>query len=42
MVVERHQPAYVLVLNDKQGLKQLVSQMLDPAVASAGGETPSR
>jgi LCP family protein required for cell wall assembly len=42
MVVERHQPAYVLVLNDKKGLKQLVSQMLDPAVASAGGETPSR
>src|SRR5215213_2140632 len=42
MVVERHQPAYVLVLNDKKGLKQLVNQMLDPAVASAGGETPSR
>src|SRR5262245_41603459 len=42
MVVERHQPAYVLVPNDKKGLKQLVSQMLDPAVASAGGETPSR
>jgi LCP family protein required for cell wall assembly len=42
MVVERHQPAYVLVLSDKKGLKRLVSQMLDPAVASAGGETPSR
>jgi polyisoprenyl-teichoic acid--peptidoglycan teichoic acid transferase len=42
MVIERHQPAYVLVLNDKKGLKQMVSQMLDPAVASAGGETPSR
>jgi polyisoprenyl-teichoic acid--peptidoglycan teichoic acid transferase len=42
MVVERHQPAYVLVLNDKKGLKRLVSQMLDSAVASAGGETPSR
>jgi len=42
MVVERHQPAYVLVLRDKKGLKQLVSQMLDPAVASVGGETPSR
>jgi len=42
MVVERRQPAYVLVLNDKKGLKRLVSQMLDPAVASAGGETPSR
>ncbi|MEO7912169.1 MAG: LCP family protein [Roseiflexaceae bacterium] len=41
MVVERHQPAYVLVLSDKKGLKRLVSQMLDPAVASAGGETPS-
>jgi LCP family protein required for cell wall assembly len=42
MVVERHQPSYVLVLSDKKGLKQLVNQMLDPAVASAGGETPSR
>jgi len=42
MVVERHQPAYVLVLSDKKGLKRLVSQMLDPAVASVGGETPSR
>jgi LCP family protein required for cell wall assembly len=42
MVIERRQPAYVLVLNDKKGLKRLVSQMLDPAVASAGGETPSR
>jgi LCP family protein required for cell wall assembly len=42
MVVERHQPAYVLVLSDKKGLKRLVSQMLDPAVASAGGEMPSR
>ncbi len=42
MVVERHQPAYVLVLSDKKGLKRLVGQMLDPAVASAGGETPSR
>src|SRR6266496_3968465 len=42
MVVERHQPAYVLVLSDKKGLKRLVSQMLDPSVASAGGETPSR
>jgi LCP family protein required for cell wall assembly len=42
MVVERRQPAYVLVLSDKKGLKRLVSQMLDPAVASAGGETPSR
>ena len=42
MVVERHQPAYVLVLTDKKGLKRLVSQVLDPAVASAGGETPSR
>jgi LCP family protein required for cell wall assembly len=41
MVVERHQPAYVLVLSDKKGLKRLVGQMLDPAVASAGGETPS-
>jgi len=42
MVVERRQPAYVLILSDKKGLKRLVSQMLDPAVASAGGETPSR
>jgi polyisoprenyl-teichoic acid--peptidoglycan teichoic acid transferase len=42
MVVERYQPGYVLVLSDKKGLKRLVSQMLDPAVASAGGETPSR
>jgi LCP family protein required for cell wall assembly len=42
MVVERYQPAYVLLLSDKKGLKRLVSQMLDPAVASAGGETPSR
>jgi polyisoprenyl-teichoic acid--peptidoglycan teichoic acid transferase len=42
MVVERHQPAYVLVLNDKKGLTRLVGQMLDSAVASAGGETPSR
>ena len=42
MVVERRQPAYVLVLSDKKGLKRLVSQMLDPAVALAGGETPSR
>jgi len=42
MVVERHQPAYALVLSDKKGLKRLISQMLDPAVASAGGETPSR
>ncbi len=42
MVVERHQPAYVLVLSDKKGLKRLVSQMLDPSVASAGGETLSR
>ena len=41
MVVERHQPAYALVLSDKKVLKRLVSQMLDPAVASAGGETPS-
>jgi polyisoprenyl-teichoic acid--peptidoglycan teichoic acid transferase len=40
MVVERQQP-YVLVLRDTKGLKRLVSQMLDPAVASAGGETPS-
>ncbi len=42
MVIERRTPAYVLVLSDKKGLKRLVSQMLDPAVASAGGETPSR
>ncbi|HJZ46673.1 MAG TPA: LytR family transcriptional regulator, partial [Roseiflexaceae bacterium] len=42
MVVERRAPAYVLVLSDKKGLKRLVNQMLDPAVASAGGETPSR
>jgi LCP family protein required for cell wall assembly len=42
MVIERRQPAYVLILSDKKGLKRLVSQMLDPAVASAGGETPSR
>jgi LCP family protein required for cell wall assembly len=41
MVVERRSPAYVLVLNDQKGLKRLVSQMLDPAVASAGGETTS-
>jgi LCP family protein required for cell wall assembly len=41
MVVERRTPAYVLVLNDKKGLKRLVSQMLDPAVASAGGEATS-
>jgi hypothetical protein len=32
----------VLVLSDKKGLKRLVSQMLDPAVALAGGEAPSR
>jgi LCP family protein required for cell wall assembly len=42
MVVERRQPSYVLVLNDKKGLKRLVSQMVDPTIASAGGETPSR
>ena len=42
MVVERRQPAYVLLLNDKKGLKRLVSQMVDLTVASAGGETPAR
>ncbi len=42
MVVERRQPAYMLVLSDKKSLKRLISQMLDPAVASAGSETPSR
>jgi LCP family protein required for cell wall assembly len=42
MVIERRQPAYVLVLYDKKGLKRLVSQMVDPSIAAAGGETPSR
>ncbi|MBK9715646.1 MAG: LCP family protein [Kouleothrix sp.] len=42
MVVEQRQPAYVLVLNDKKSLKRLVNQMIDPTVATAGGEDPMR
>ena len=42
MVVERRLPADVLVLTDHKALKRLVSQMVDPTVAAAGGETPSR
>ncbi|HEX9372033.1 MAG TPA: LCP family protein [Roseiflexaceae bacterium] len=40
MVIARTQPAYVLVLNDRTALKRLVSQMVDPTVAAAGGEHP--
>jgi LCP family protein required for cell wall assembly len=42
MVVERRLPADVLVLTDHKALKRLVSQMVDPTVAAAGGQTPSR
>jgi LCP family protein required for cell wall assembly len=42
MVVAQRQPAYVLVLRDQKALRRLVDQMIDPAVASAGGEEPTR
>jgi LCP family protein required for cell wall assembly len=42
MVVAEHQPAYVLVLKDQRSLRRLVDQMIDPTVASAGGEEPTR
>jgi LCP family protein required for cell wall assembly len=42
MVVERRQPGYVLVLSDTKAFKRLINQMLDPTIASAGGENPSR
>ena len=42
MVVAQRQPAYVLVIKDQQSLRQLVGQMVDPTVASAGGEDPAR
>jgi LCP family protein required for cell wall assembly len=42
MVVAERQPAYVLVLKDQKSLRRLVNQMIDPTVASAGGEEPTR
>ena len=42
MVVERRLPADVLVLTDHKALKRVVGQMIDPSVASAGGEHPAR
>ncbi|HNP70791.1 MAG TPA: LCP family protein [Kouleothrix sp.] len=42
MVTPRTQPAYVLLLKDQKALRRLVSQMIDPSVASAGGEEPAR
>ena len=42
MVEARTQPAYVLLLKDQKALRRLVSQMIDPSVASAGGEEPPR
>ena len=42
MVTPRTQPAYVLLLKDQKALRRLVSQMVDPSVASAGGEEPPR
>jgi LCP family protein required for cell wall assembly len=42
MVVAERQPAYVLVLKDQQSLRRLVDQIIDPTVASAGGEEPIR
>jgi hypothetical protein len=42
MVVERRLPADVLVLTDHKALKRVVGQMIDPSVASAGGEQPDR
>ena len=42
MVVAERQPAYVLVLKDQKSLRRLVNEMVDPTVASAGGEEPAR
>lgn len=42
MVVAKAQPAYILMLKDQQVLRRLVDQMVDPTVASAGGEEPTR
>jgi len=42
MVVAQRRPAYVLVLKDRRSLRRLVDQMIDPTVASAGGEEPTR
>lgn len=42
MVVAQMQPAYVLVLSDRKALKRLVNEMIDPTIATAGGEKPSR
>lgn len=42
MVTARTQPAYVLLLKDQKALRRLVTQMIDPSVASAGGEEPLR
>lgn len=41
MVVAKTQPAYILMLKDEQALRHLVDQMVDPTVASAGGEDPT-
>jgi hypothetical protein len=40
MVVAEQNPAYVLVLSDRKAFKRLVNQMIDPTVASAGGQNP--
>lgn len=36
--VAENQRAYVLLLTDRKALKQMVSQMVDPTLATAGGE----
>lgn len=40
MVTARTQPA-VLLLKDQKALRRLVNQMIDPSIASAGGEEPA-
>jgi LCP family protein required for cell wall assembly len=42
MVTAQQNPAYVLILSDRKAFQRLVNQMVDPALASAGGEQPAR